>query len=455
MSLDNFKKVKKELGEVSSSFCLAKWKQVTVHLQTGHTHSCHHPMIHKIPLKELENNSSALHNTNQKKLARKQMLEGERPSECEYCWKIEDSNPENFSDRITKSADHWAYPFFQEVAKAPWDSNINPSYFEVSFGNECNFKCAYCHPQISSAIMAEIIKLGPTKLRPDISIELMKENGFFPYGKDEENPYVNAFWKWWPELKNTLDVFRITGGEPLLNPNTFRFLDSVIAEPMPNLNLAINSNLGISDHHFDQFLEKIKIIVTEKKVKSFQLYTSVDTYGKNAEFVRFGLNYDQYMKNVRKFLEAIPEVDLIFMSTYNALSVINYDKYLLEVLDLKKLYMNGNRTRVYLDTPYLKDPQHLSCYVLDHSFIKYMYRDLEFMKKQNSENGLFSEYEIAKFKRIIDWVESLEESDHRNGHRKNFAFFVQEYEQRKNIKFADYCPEYKPFLEKCQKLFIT
>jgi hypothetical protein len=84
-----------------------------------------------------------------------------------------------------------------------------------------------------------------------------------------------------------------------------------------------------------------------------------------------------------------------------------------------------------------------------------MYRDLEFMKKQNSENGLFSEYEIAKFKRIIDWVESLEESDHRNGHRKNFAFFVQEYEQRKNIKFADYCPEYKPFLEKCQKLFIT
>ena len=454
MSLDLYKKVKQELEEVSPSFCLAKWKQVTVHLQTGHTHSCHHPQIHKIPLSELENNPSALHNTNEKKIARKKMLEGVRPSECDYCWKIEDSNPESFSDRITKSSDNWSYPYFQEVEKAPWDSNINPSYFEVSFGNECNFKCAYCHPQISSAIMNELVKLGPSKLNPGLTVESMKENNVFPYGKDEENPYVTAFWTWWPRLKETLDVFRITGGEPLLNPNTFRFLDSLIDEPMPNLNLAINSNLGITDYHFNLFLEKIKKIVSEKKVKSFQLFTSVDTFGKNAEFVRFGLNYEQYMKNVRKFLETVPEVDLVFMSTYNALSVINYDKLLVDILDLKKSFPKGNWTRVFLDTPYLKDPQYLSCYILDKSFLKYMQRDLEFMQRQNLENGLFSEFEIAKFKRILDWVDSLEETDHRNGHRKNFAFFVKEYEQRKNIKFNDYCPEYKLFLEKCLKLFM-
>jgi hypothetical protein len=302
--------------------------------------------------------------------------------------------------------------------------------------------------------MSELLKLGPTKLRPDINIEALKQSGSYPYGKDEDNPYVNAFWNWWPELRKTLDVFRITGGEPLLNPNTFRFLDSVIAEPMPNLNLAINSNLGISDHHFDLFLEKIKKIVVEKKVKSFQLFTSVDTYGKNAEFVRFGLNYEQYMKNVRKFLETVPEIDLIFMSTYNALSVINYDKFLNDVLNLKKSFPKDHWTRVFLDTPYLKDPQYLSCYILDQSFLKYMKRDLEFMQKINGENGLFSEFEIVKFKRIIDWVQSLDETDHRNGYRKSFAFFVKEYEQRKNIKFKDYCPEYQPFLEKCQKLFL-
>ena len=51
------------LNEVSPSFCTAKWKQVTLHLHSGQTHSCHHPVPHKIPLDEIADNPSALHNT--------------------------------------------------------------------------------------------------------------------------------------------------------------------------------------------------------------------------------------------------------------------------------------------------------------------------------------------------------------------------------------------------------
>ena len=31
-----------------------------------------------------------------------------------------------------------------------------------------------------------------------------------------DNPYVTAFWKWWPEMYKNLEVFRMTGGEPLM-----------------------------------------------------------------------------------------------------------------------------------------------------------------------------------------------------------------------------------------------
>ena len=31
----------------------------------------------------------------------------------------------------------------------------------------------------------------------------------------DENPYLTAFWKWWPELYKNLEVFPMTGGEPL------------------------------------------------------------------------------------------------------------------------------------------------------------------------------------------------------------------------------------------------
>ncbi len=58
---------KENLDPISPTFCTAKWKQVTLHLHNGHTHSCHHPTSHKIPLEELKDNPSALHNTKFKK----------------------------------------------------------------------------------------------------------------------------------------------------------------------------------------------------------------------------------------------------------------------------------------------------------------------------------------------------------------------------------------------------
>ena len=60
---DEVRKIKEtrdQLNAVSPSFCTAKWLQVTMHLQNGHTHSCHHPQTHKIPLEEIKNNKYTL-----------------------------------------------------------------------------------------------------------------------------------------------------------------------------------------------------------------------------------------------------------------------------------------------------------------------------------------------------------------------------------------------------------
>ena len=153
---------REQLDDVGCGFCLAKWTQVTIHLQTGETHSCHHPIPHKIPLRELKRNPKALHNTRHKKKARKEMLDGERPSECDYCWKIED-NSNSFSDRVFKSSESWSAPYIEEIKEYGWRGNYNPKYVEVSFSNVCNFKCAYCGPQFSSKWVSEINKNGPYK----------------------------------------------------------------------------------------------------------------------------------------------------------------------------------------------------------------------------------------------------------------------------------------------------
>ena len=87
------------INSVSSSFCTAKWLQTTLYLQNGYNHSCHHPSPHKIPIDEVLADPAALHNSQHKKKQRELMLVGQRPTECDYCWKIEDLDKDYFSDR--------------------------------------------------------------------------------------------------------------------------------------------------------------------------------------------------------------------------------------------------------------------------------------------------------------------------------------------------------------------
>ena len=298
ITFDNphYAETKKKLDGIGCGMCLAKWTQVTMHLQMGQTHSCHHPSTHHIPVKEIKRNPSALHNTRFKKKKRKEMLEGKRPKECDYCWNVED-NSDRFSDRVFKSNESWSLPHFNEIATADWRADYNPKYVEVAFSNRCNFKCSYCGPSFSSSWVQEANKYGAYPTMDNFNdMEVLRKEGKMPINHREHNPYVEAFWKWWPDLYRDLHTFRITGGEPLLSKDTWGVLDYIINEPNPNrkLNLAINSNLGIQDALLDKFIEKVNRIEDEDRVNEFIIFTSIDGWGEQAEYIRNGLEFNRF-----------------------------------------------------------------------------------------------------------------------------------------------------------------
>src|SRR6056297_2058400 len=165
----NLEQMKQLLGNTGCGFCLAKFRQVTLHLGTGMTHSCHHPTPHKIPLDELEKNPAALFNTKHLKRARSEMLNGDRPSECDYCWRVEDEG--GLSDRIFKSLEPWASDYHDEITELTGDENFFPSYLEVSFGNACNMKCTYCGPEFSSQWVEELKAHGPVRMLEGTDVE--------------------------------------------------------------------------------------------------------------------------------------------------------------------------------------------------------------------------------------------------------------------------------------------
>jgi len=273
-----FVETKEKLNSVGCGFCLAKWTQVTMHLHNGMTHSCHHPSPHKIPMIELETNPTALHNTNFKKNVRREMLTNKKPQECGYCWNIE-NNSKSYSDRVFKSAEDWSSKNFDEIKSLKWDANYNPKYVEVSFSNTCNFKCSYCGPTFSSKWVEEIEKHGGYPTANNFNnLDWLKNTDQVPYKHSEHNPYVEAFWKWWPDLYNDLDTFRITGGEPLLSKDTWAVLEHIATTDNPNrnLNLSINSNLGVPENLIERFISLSEKIINEGRVKTLIVFTSCD-----------------------------------------------------------------------------------------------------------------------------------------------------------------------------------
>lgn len=453
--------VKNKLDKTGCGFCLAKWTQVTMHLGLGMTHSCHHPSPHKIPLTELKRNPSALHNTRFKKQKRKEMLEGKRPSECNYCWNVED-NSNSFSDRVFKSSEPWSLDQMEAIKKLSWREDYNPRYVEVSFSNTCNFKCAYCGPQYSSKWVEEIEKEGPYPTTTQFNgIEHLRAKNEMPYKHSEDNPYVEAFWKWWPDLYRDLHTFRITGGEPLLSKDTFKVLEYIQEhwEENPNLSLAINTNLGVPDKLIEKFLKIAKDLTENNKVRELIIFTSIEAEGKQAEYTRFGLDSKKFWYNVDYLLTELPKVTINIMATYNALSVFTYDSVIDKVFSLKKKHQNNQRywvSALQLDTSYLRWPNHLSVQILEpehHKLIlesakKALYYGI---KEFKHDNYGFSNVEIQKIKRIYDYASSYSPMFDISKHRKDFIKFVDEYDKRRNTDFTSTFPELKEFYVKYSK----
>ena len=467
--LENMNLLKQELNKVGNGFCLAKWNQVSILLQTGQTHSCHHPRPHVVPIREIQDNPNALHNTHHKKLQRKTMLQGGRPKECDYCWNVEDSNPDSFSDRIFKSGEAWAFPYFEKIKKSEAMENVNPTYVEVSFSNQCNMACGYCDVKSSSNWQSEVKRLGhyPTSGMYN-NTEWMEREGIVPIPHTKPNPYRDAFWQWWPDLFPTLHTFRITGGEPLLHKDTFKVLDYIIENPKvnPMIEMSVNSNLCAPQNLFEEFVDKVKYITDNDLVWNFALFTSIEAWGKHAEYMRDGMEADRFWNNLDLFLTKCEKPEATIMATYNLTSVPTYHKVIEKVFELKKKHYNGKRYRHYgiiLDTSYIRHPEFLQIRLLSTKWIDKIREDVKLMESYAEEkythiyghgHAGFYDFEREKLRRLLDWVDApLDDVNWLIKMRKDFILFIDEYDKRRNKNFVETFPEMADFYKMCKDLF--
>ncbi len=458
--LQKAKAMQLRLDRHSTSLCLAKWLHVSLHLTTGRTHSCYHPPTHAIPLKEISKDPSALHNTSYKKKQRADMLRGVRPPECQYCWGIEDTPGSHVSDRSYRSAEPWASPHFEKVIEAGADQNINPRAVEVNFSSACQLKCSYCSPHLSSTWMEEVKKFGGFELKGGVHNDLkhFSSSGLIPISRSEANPYAEAFWKWWPDLYPDLSVFRMTGGEPLMDVNTFKVLDYILEHPKPDLTLAITSNFSVRQEYMEKFLPRISRLTNGRFIQEFQLYVSCDSQGAQAEYIRFGLDYNRFIENLDRYLEEVTMGTVTFIVTFNLLSVVGWSRLLKDILMLRSRHSRYSQ-RVFFDTPLLRDPKWQSLPVLPEIYQSYLVEAIETMKNQRAsletmESRLHRvlDFETGRMERNLAWMRArpFDEMTLRE-QRNNFFRFFTEHDRRRGTDFLKTFPEMEDFWQICRE----
>ena len=440
--------MKEKLGP---GLCLAKWQQVSLHLPTGLTNSCYHPPLHEIDATLLKNNPGALHNTPYKKEQRKIMLRNERPAECSYCWTQEDLG--NLSDRHYRSGEPWASEHFETIKNSTGDEDSIPSYVEVNFNNACNLKCSYCSPQFSSSWGDEVHRDGayPTAIPHNAPEHFSGARRVIP--AREHNPYVEAFWQWWPRLYPELEHFRMTGGEPLMDRNTYRVFDYVLANPNKKLHLNVTSNLSVEPELFKKYIDYAKLIC-DGRIKHFMQYVSVDSgIPAQAEYIRHGLDYMRMFENVNRYLTQVPAYNsLTFIITMNNLSVTGLKSLLGWILFLRRTHSRTYQ-RVWFDTPVLRTPTWQSLQILPESYAlkleevkAYM---LDHMEDPRYPHQGFKDYEVARLDRDIAWMRSAQDQDH-SAARADFYRFFAEHDRRRNTDFLATFPEMQSWWKECQ-----
>ena len=446
------KDMQTKLNAVSPSMCLAKWKQVTLNLTTGHSNSCYHPAPHKIPTALLENDPAALHNTPYKIARRKEMLEGIKHNECSYCWNIEKDG--NLSDRAYRSGEPWAASAFDECL-ADVSAPV-PSYVEVNFNSACNLKCSYCSPQYSTSWMQETKKHGayPTTV-PHNALEHFTGDRM-PIKHSAYNPYVEAFWEWWPTLYPELKHFRMTGGEPLMDRNTYKVFDYVLANPKADLHLDITSNFSVEPKFFDKYMGYVSKLCEGDNIEHLMQYVSVDTYGEQAEYIRNGLDFDRLINNVHRFLTEAPGRNSItFIITMNMLSIPNINELLFLILELRAKYSTTYQ-RIWFDTPLLRQPAWQSIEMAPPSLRKSLHLTKTWMSTYLEKDDVpfqgFKDYEIQRVQRDIDWMDNSTLTREEIQRRKaDFFKFFNEHDNRRGTIFLATFPELETFWDQCRE----
>jgi hypothetical protein len=202
----------------------------------------------------------------------------------------------------------------------------------------------------------------------------------------------------------------------------------------PDMRFALNSNLGAKEDLIDRMIE------ATQHIDHFHLYTSNESMGAQAEYIRDGLEWTTWTANVDRVLSQGRIEGFHMMCTINALCLDTLPEFLDQCITWKAQYGKDFPT---FTLNILRFPSFQSPLVLPDDIRTQYKNNLQHWFDANNTNPFLHEMERNQVQRLIDYLDVVK-TPHSGAAeqtmlQQDFKQFYTQYDQRRG---KDFCPTF-------------
>ena len=279
-------------------FCILPFLHMEIQIQGGVYTCCHTNSpeemgnLHKQSLTDIWN-------SNRLSEFKDQVLKGESSAiaHCRDCFYYERLGAKSWRQIENEN---WA----PEVDQALKKQINSPKSISVRFSNLCNFSCRTCRPSTSTGWFRDAKFLNPKG----------------HYQKVKSTPESTSMLEQIKPFIHDLKQIHFVGGEPLMESEHYEILELLIKEN-PDIEITYDTNLSLLK------LGDWDVIDLWNQFSKVNLSASIDGFGKCGEFIRKGLNWNEYLANWNRVKREAPHVRPMMnftLSMYNMFHVLDF-----------------------------------------------------------------------------------------------------------------------------------
>ena len=248
------------------------------------------------------------------KEVRRNMLNKTNCVQCKNCYEKEEAGIHSMRNSFNKHFGHNIREVLEGTHEDGTADVFKLRYYDIRFSNLCNMKCRSCGDTFSSLWAEENKKRFEWEAgtNPALASKVIFS------GRTETDMLEQL-----DEHIPNIEQIYFAGGEPLIMPEHYKIINTLIEQERFNVRITYNTNFLKLEYGKNNILEDWK------KFESVSVGASLDVDGARGEYMRKGTKWNNIVENRKHMLDVCPNVDFYISSTvslFNILTVCDFHR---------------------------------------------------------------------------------------------------------------------------------